>query len=194
MISSILCFALLANLNAPAQPNVESTAKGPFPLTVGSTWHYIMGDKKVTSKVVAEEKIGGLMCAKIESSLDGNPFVTEHVAMTADGLVRTAYNGQQPDKPVLFLKHKGKKGDTWDIDVKIGAETAKGKFTAGEEEIEVPAGKFKVITSSGEFDINGQKIGFTYYYAEKVGMVKQVAQAGDMKVTLELEKFEPAKK
>lgn len=55
----------------------------------------------------------------------------------------------------------------------------------------VPAGKYaNVITSGSEdLDANGQKVGFTYYFAKGVGMVKQVIDLGGQKVTTEPEKF-----
>ena len=80
---------------------------------------------------------------------------------------------------------------------KAAGEALKGTFKAGEEkEVAVPAGKYAdVVTSGGDdLDGNGQKVGFTYYFAKDVGMVKQVIDRGGQKVTIEPEKFEPAAK
>jgi hypothetical protein len=41
-------------------------------------------------------------------------------------------------------------------------------------------------------DANGQKIGFTYYFARDVGMIKQTIKIQTQEVVIELEKFEPA--
>jgi hypothetical protein len=49
------------------------------------------------------------------------------------------------------------------------------------------------VTGSG-LKVEGQNVGLTYYFAPKVGMVKQVFDIGGSKVELELEKFEEPKK
>jgi hypothetical protein len=85
------------------------------------------------------------------------------------------------------------KGESWDIDSKIPGTTVKGKFLAGEDEIDVPAGKFKCATSSGDLQINGQPAKFGYWFAPNVGIVKLTIAAAGMDLTWELQKFEPAK-
>ena len=52
----------------------------------------------------------------------------------------------------------------------------------------------KCATSTAEdFDANGTKMGFKYFFAPKVGMVKQELDIQGQKATIELEKFEPGK-
>jgi hypothetical protein len=190
MMSHLLFLTLLAG---PAQPPETTKDASYYPLKVGNTWHYKVGDKKVSTKVAAQEKIGDLMTARIETIIDGNVVANENIAQTADGIVRVAVNGQKADKPVLLLKLPPKKGESWDIDTKIAGETVKGKLTANEEDIQVPAGKFKTASSSGDFQLNGQPGKFGSWFAPDVGIVKLTIAAAGVDLTWELQKFEPAK-
>jgi hypothetical protein len=196
MRTATLCFALLLSFNVAAQPPAEKKDATYFPMQVGATWQYKAAESKMTVKIVGHEKIGDVMCTKMETSIDGSVVANEHIAHTADGFARVAYNGQKLDKPLLFLKLPSKSGESWDIDTKIGGqsvETIKGKLTVGEEEIEVPAGKYKTVTASGEMDINGQPAKFSFWFAENVGIVKLTIEIGVNVQVRELLKYEPAK-
>lgn len=182
---------LLATAPLQAQDKVGESPY--FPTKIGSTWNYRIGDKKLTTKITKHEKQGDLMCALMETLVDGNSVATENIAVTKDGLVRVAYNGQKPETPILFLKQDSKKGDSWPVDTKIGAETIKGKFTRGEEDVDVPGYKGKTVTSKGEFEINGQAATFMYWFAEKKGIVKLQMALSGQEILLELEKFEEGK-
>jgi hypothetical protein len=102
--------------------------------------------------------------------------------------------GQKAEPPVRFLKAPVAKGDTWNIESKIAGMTLKVEYTADEEEVTVPAGKYKaVLTKTSEFDAGGQKAKATVWYGKGVGMVKTDLDIGGMKVQLELSKFTPGK-
>ncbi len=64
-----------------------------------------------------------------------------------------------------------------------------------EKEVKVPAGTYKAIPVAGQdIEANGVKITrLTYYFAENVGMVKQVIEIENNKIIIELERFEQAK-
>ena len=189
MLSQLLILALLTG---PAQP--PAPKDGPFyPLQVGNAWHYKVGDKKATMKVVAMEKIGDLMTSRIETIVDGNVSANENIAQTAGGLMRVAVDGEKYSKPIMFLKLPPMKGESWNVDSKIPGTALKGKFVAGDDEIEVAAGKFKCATSSGELQINGQPAQFGYWFAPNVGIVRLTMKVGGMELTWDLQKFEPAK-
>ncbi len=61
--------------------------------------------------------------------------------------------------------------------------------------VKVPAGEFKkvVTVTSKDLKANGVPLNITYYFAEKVGMVKQVVELSGQKVIIELERFDMAK-
>ena len=180
----------------PGQPPADKKDSSYFPMDVGASGHYNSPEGKVTLKVSAREKMSDLKCAKIEMTVEGNVIGNQHIAVGSEGLVRVAYNGQKIEKPLLFLKLPPKAGESWNIDTKITGQTTdtiKGKFVAGEEEIEVPAGKYKTVTSTGDFEINGQPAKFAYWFAENVGIVKLTIDSGSTHLNLELQKYEPAK-
>jgi hypothetical protein len=190
MMTQLMILVVFAG---PAQLPETTKPVSYYPLQVGNTWHYKVGDKKVSTKVAAQEKIGDLMTARIETIVDGNVVANENIAQTAEGIVRVAVNGQKSDKSVLLLRLPPKKNDSWNIDTKIAGETVKGKFTVNEEEIEIPAGKYKAFSSVGDFQINGQAGKFGYWFAPDVGIVKLTTAAAGVDLTLELQKFEPGK-
>ena len=64
-----------------------------------------------------------------------------------------------------------------------------------EEEIEVPAGKFKTVKVVSDAEVVGAGIivSTTYWFAQGVGVVKQHVNINSMQFTLLLEKFEEGK-
>jgi hypothetical protein len=167
-----------------------------FPLAVGTTWVYKSGDSRFSLRVARHEKVDNVLCARVELLVDGKPTSYEHIGVTADGLYRYDFEGQEARPPIRFLKLPPGRGDTWAVDSAIGKEKErlKGTFKTGEvDKFKVPAGTYpKVVTSSGQdLDANGMKLSVTYYFAEKVGVVKQVIDVAGQKIVIELEKFQP---
>jgi hypothetical protein len=192
-----LTLPLLPLLSAPAQESKTPVLlSSPYcPLQVGTAWHYKAGDNKFSLRVTKHEDVGKVRCARVELLIDGKTASYEHIAVTADGVYRYDFDGKEARPPVLFLKLPPKKDVTWKVDSEVGKEKEKlkGTFKIGEDEITVPAGKYKVITSSAQdLDANNMKLSVIYYFAEKVGMVKQVIDVAGQKIIIELEKFEPA--
>ncbi len=48
-----------------------------------------------------------------------------------------------------------------------------------------------VTVRCDDLEANGARYSFATYYAKDKGMVKQVSEAGGLKVVIELEKYEP---
>ena len=70
----------------------------------------------------------------------------------------------------------------------------KGTFKSGEEEITVPAGKYKTVTAfTTECEINGNKAEFKYWFAPGVGVVKQTMSIGGGAIVSDLKKLEAVK-
>jgi hypothetical protein len=138
-------------------------------------------------KVTGTDKDG----TKIETIVNGKSIASEHVVVKDDGIYRVMINGQKPDAPVRFLKLPPKKGESWDIDTKIQDQAIKGQFVIEEEEVTVPAGKFKTFKVEGkDFEIAGMKTNITYWFAEKTGIVKIAFSLAGQDAVLELEKYE----
>lgn len=194
-----LAGALLLSGAGPgrAQDKMETTPY--YPLAVGTTWEYKAGDNKYTVKVTKHEKVkadkGEVLCARLELFVKDKSQTFEHVAVTKDGVYRYTFEGKEAAPPVLFLKLPPKKDETWKVESKVVGEAVKGTFkNNGEEEVKVPAGSYKAwVVTSQDLDANGVKMSVTYYFAEKVGMVKQLVEVSGQKVVVELEKFEPGK-
>lgn len=205
-----LMFALLiAATQSAAQDKLKET---PFyPLQVGTTWHYRSGDSKFTIRVARHEKVGDTLCALLETKREGKVVGSEHLAVAADGVYRHDLTSPQlqsvpNDKaksakilvsqtlkpPILVLKLPPKPGDSWKVDSKGDGTIFRGGFQAAQQDVTVPAGTYKKAfrVASQDLEVNSLKPTITTYFAEGVGMVKQVIEMGDAKIEIELEKFE----
>ena len=91
-----------------------------------------------------------------------------------------------------ILKLPLKAGESWEIEGKALGDTFTGEFKVGkEEDIEVPAGKYKAFPVTSEnLNASGLQASTTSYYADKVGLIKQEIQINTQKTVIELEKFE----
>ena len=113
---------------------------------------------------------------------------------TDKGVFRHRGNGVELSPPVCLLKYPFKKGDTWESETTLGNQQMKVKAKAVDfEEVTVPAGKYKAVKADGEFAVAGFTANFSYWFAPDVGIVKQTQESNGMKVSFELEKYEPAK-
>ncbi len=120
-----------------------------------------------------------------------NIIAYEHVCVKDDGVYRDSFGDKKPDKPIRFLKLPLKKGDTWEVDTKALGEPIKGTFKLDEAEIKIGSTAYKTFTaSSDDLDAAGMKISCVFYFAENIGLVKQVIKTGGQEIVVELKKFE----
>ena len=80
-------------------------------------------------------------------------------------------------------------GDTWeeDLTTEEGTLKVRGKVI-GEEEVVVPAGKFKATRIQITVDEDGEEVlNSTCWYAANIGVVKQAMDIGDATMVMELE-------
>jgi hypothetical protein len=193
LLGCLLPFIAASDL--AAQDKLKETPY--YPLQVGTTWHYRAGESKFSVLVARHEKVGDTLCALLETRRDGKVVGSEHLAVGDDGVYRHNLNRmgkalvQQTLKPpMLVLKLPPRKGDSWKIDSKGDGQTIRGGFQLGEQEITVPAGKYKTLrVASQDLEVNSLKPRITTFFAEGVGMVKQIIEVDDTKVEIELEKF-----
>ena len=198
MARRYLPLAVLAVLAAgglvPAQDAALTTPY--FPLEVGSVWHYKCGENRFQLKVVKFEDVGKTKCAKVELFVNNKSEAAEHIAVTKEGVLRFSFDGKKAEPPILFLELPVKADKVWKVESKVDGQPLKGGFKSGvEDNVKVPAGIYKTVTVTGvDLEANFVKLGLTYYFAENVGMVKQVIEISGQKIVIELEKYEPAKK
>lgn len=166
-----------------------------YPLKVGTTWTYSTSEGVLTTKVVKHEEVGGVMCARIEATAD-NKKTSEYVHVAEDGVYRYQASDQNITPPLLFLKLPIKEGLTWTVNSKVLGKTLKGTFKMSIGDVTLKkALKGKkdftgvVICRSDDFEIDGQKVPHTYYFAKGIGIIKQVINFAGLEIVLELEDY-----
>ncbi|MCS7167662.1 MAG: hypothetical protein RMI91_01405 [Gemmatales bacterium] len=166
-----------------------------YPLVVGTRWDYrIVFDGEVKgsiSEVVAEqETINNVRLLRLEAHVKGTVVATEHLRATPQGVYRHRVQGAESKSPVLVLRYPVKAGDSWKIATQVGQQRIEGKVTTRLDEVEVPAGKFKAIVTEGDFEVDGKPLKVTTWFAEGVGVVKEITELiPGIATTIELEKF-----
>jgi hypothetical protein len=96
------------------------------------------------------------------------------IAVSDEGLFRVAVNGKELTKPILLLKTPPKVGTKWEVDA--GAEYRVTK----EEEVEVPAGKFKAV----RVELVGGESTTILWFAPAVGLIKMDGGGGEQVTVL----------
>lgn len=169
-----------------------------YPVQIGTRWHYRVeaADKQgqMTMQVGKIEKIDDQVLARMESLTKGRVTGSEHIRSDATGIHRHRVNGLECTPPLCLLRYPVKDGESWESEIRMGEEKAKVKCTVGKDEVEVPAGKYKAVTTRVELEQAGKKFVFVYWFVPGVGVVKQTGELGDLRMKLELEKFEAAGK
>jgi len=202
-IFSLGCL-IMSVIAAPVSAQQKITPNAYYPTKDGTRWIYktTAGDRtaRIEARIVTHEAIGGVMCVKMQAAtLVKNDVRTriqnEHVHVSEKGAFRYAANNNNLTPPLQFLAFPPKKGTTWKINSRSLGLEMKGTFKIEEQQITVPAGKFKaIVCRSEDFTIDGKNVPHTYYFASGVGLIKQEVEYGGQTVDLELEKFVAAKK
>lgn len=191
----ILALALAASLlqdPKPAPPFLQ--------LKEGAVWTYATGSGEGKVKVTGREKIGEVETFVLTTEISGSTTEKEFIAVDASGLrmYRQASGDRVIDYPQPFLRLKlpPVKGETWEWKGEIGKEKATVVYTNdGEEEVSVPAGKYKAWKVSAVMEIGGVKHTGANWFAPGVGVVRQESkfESGGKKheSVIELKSFEP---
>jgi hypothetical protein len=186
-----LALPLLLVTAAAGRPDDVAPETPYFPLRVGMFWQYRAPDGGLRTRVAKQERIGGVLCVLLENVKDGQVQSTEHLAVRPDGVYRYTLDGARLDPPECVLKLPPRPGTRWQVPVRLGDKAATLTYTLAEEEVTVPAGKFKaVVARSNEIEISGQRFAASYWFAPGVGVVKQSVKAAGIELVSELTKFE----
>jgi hypothetical protein len=188
-----LGFAFLFGAAAHAQPSPPRDADY-FPLNKGAKWTYKVGDSEVVVSVAGTERVNNEECVRVETRSGNVEKSVECYAVRPDGIYRTKVKDDSIKPPVKFLALPVKPGNSWPVDSKIGAQTAKGTFVVkgDRERVKVPAGEFDAVLVEGSaFEIAGVKTTIRVWFARGRGIVREEFVIQGSKVELELTKFEP---
>jgi hypothetical protein len=201
LILFVFGLALSCQPLATAQEKTQDS-KSYYPLKAGNKWTYQIesdsvakGSAKLINQIAKIEKIDGVSLARLETIAKGKVAATEHLNVTEKGIFRNRYNGTEVSPPICILKFPIKKGSTWKTESKVGDEKLSVSCKSDEDEIEVPAGKFKTVKVVMDAEVAGAGIlvSTTYWFAQGVGIVKQHVNINSMQFTILLEKYEEAK-
>ena len=188
---------LLSAEHASAQEGAGATANNYYPLQAGNEWTFkvTVGGNSVTaiSRIAKIEKIDDLSLSRLEASINDKIIATEHLNQTKEGIFRHRNNGQEITPPICLLKYPVKAGAKWEGPITVGKDAGKYAAEATEEEVEVPAGKFKALKVAIALESNKQKINTTYWFVKDLGFVKQTVVTAQLNILMELEKSSLAK-
>jgi hypothetical protein len=151
--------------------------------------------EQVTEWVTAVETKSGMTIVSFSISEDG-PVNYRHGA-SKDGVFCLSLGATTYDPPYRLLKLPAKEGETWEEPLSVRAkEKEKVKFTTGkEEEIEVPAGKFRAIRVESEYSNTlGETIQTTYWHTAGLGVVRTLTKFKSGDRLQVLNSFTPGKK
>ena len=201
----VLIFYLLGTPLSVAESDPVATAAAKpltaamlYPLADGSIWHYEMNTDKgkwdMKYQVAKLENSDQDENFRVEMLMDGKIVVTEQLSQTAKGLYRVRYQDSNLTPPLLLLRNPIKADDSWTTKTQVGAEELTIACKTGSEEVETPAGKFEAIKLTVTTRADEKDIRTDYWFAEDVGIVKQVAIVGEgTKMSIELKKYAPGK-
>jgi hypothetical protein len=188
-----------------------------FPTKIGMRWIYRIAGQSDRYFVTAvkEEKFGEQICVRFESRLRSQfflsgpagigmagalvapiffseqPIGSEHVAVSKEGVHRFSFANQPIEPPICFLKSSLPKGESWKHEFKIGDVPASARYEIDFEDVAVPAGTVKgALVIRVETVDKKETTKTTVWYVRGVGMVKQIVDFGEEKLTLELERVE----
>ncbi|MCA9089661.1 MAG: hypothetical protein KDA90_13635 [Planctomycetaceae bacterium] len=192
VLATCSAFALFAS-----QANAQELAPSSefFPTAIGTQWVFSAGGVEILERVVAHERIGNDVCARVETVFNGEPVSDEHIAVRPDGIYRVAVAGQPVTPAFRLAKFPPRLNDTWTINSMLADQPIAGSFQTGQDKVTVPAGEYATLTSTGSgFQIGQAKLSFVYHFARGVGKVMQVTKIdGQPDVVLQLKSFTPAK-
>jgi hypothetical protein len=174
------------------------TGEDYYPLREGDLWTsralILQGDKKTeveaTTRVAGKKKIGETECHVVEIKVGG---IGSREYLTADETGVRVVGGNQGgtdfvyETPIPRLKYPLAAGASWEGKVRRGGVTVNSVSTVlGEEDVEVPAGKYRAFKVSVGIDTPAGKTESLVWYAREVGVVKQWVRQTSAQDRLEL--------
>jgi hypothetical protein len=201
-MSRAVAVVLLVPLLAIAAPAVKPKAVYYHPTRVGDTrvYEFTNGDEKyeATEEITKVTDKDGVLQVICSWTRDGMAGAVNTVEVSERGVSEPSMGvGVAPVRQALRLP--AKEGESWSYELtkKLPARVTPPKLTfvtGKEEEVTVPAGKFRAIRVSVEMFSNGEVQGtMTYWHTPGVGLVKMTTTGGKGERTQILKSFKPGR-
>lgn len=196
------CVVLIVVGPTPSAPRLKDAPdRVYFPMTVGDRWvvelRYKTTSDEYTEVVTAVDKKDGATIVTVGREVDGKvgPPLS-HIKVTDEGLFRMSNLGTTYDPPYCILRLPLKPGLTWTSEVTSGGNVRTTfKYKAiQEEDVEVPAGKYRAFRIEVDIDTQGRTRKSVIWYAPQVGIVKMDHEDGDSGYIRTLKSFKPGGK
>jgi hypothetical protein len=170
--------ALALATSAAAAPGPKARPHYYFPTTPGDKLVYALRDDDKHTEITetvekAEAKDGGIIVTMKRTPPSDQ---TRKVLVTETSVQVLSENGKDHDPPITLLKLPATTGDGWDSTpkaVKLGTVTGHKSRVKGEEEIAVPAGKFRAIKVDSVIYLSGERYTLSQWYTPGLGLVKK---------------------
>ena len=204
-LSVIALVTFMATLSAPAaKPSLA--AADYFPLRAGDSWTYrnTSGGSEYTLKVLSEEKQEDGSIRYLVEKLAGvqiRLWFSKPAGWVLLHLERyPEHEGLEAkyDPPKQYLRSPLVAGAKWEwsgLD-QTRTQVEEKNRVIGFEKVAVPAGKFRALKMVSLVTGGATPMTKTYWYADKVGLVKTTTEAGQIKYGSELADYsfkKPAK-
>jgi hypothetical protein len=171
-------------------------------LKEGMAWTYLNAGTEGRVRVTGRETVKGVEAFVLTTENAGSSSESETVVSDPSGirLLKQASGDRvtEHETPFVRLKLPPVKGEKWEWKGQFGKESAAVTFTnEGEEDVAVPAGKYKAWKVAVVIEIAGVKHTGANWFAPGVGLVLQHStfETGGKKHSsvIELKSFEPGK-
>jgi hypothetical protein len=194
MLVTGLTAAAAPNLKEKGEPLYYATKEGDKPV-----YEMRSGDTttEATEVVTKVEKKDGTLLISVSREFQGRTTPPSQVSVSEKGVFRVASAGRELPVPIPMLKLPGKPGDTWTYEPDTGGGGGPARKTTyrmgREEEVEVPAGKFKALRVESEQELGANLFRSTLWYAPGVGLVKSLTNTNGHERIQVLKSFTPGK-
>jgi hypothetical protein len=155
-----------------------------FLSTVGDKLVLVMKDGDQTRDGVVEvteaRQMGAAMIVTVRIVEGDRTSQSCRYDVSDKGVYKVGEGDAVLESPECYLRLPLKKGDTWETAHTHEGETVTAKYMfAGEEDVEVPAGKFRCLRIKSEYLFQGWTFTDTRWFAPRRGMVKEVIVGKD---------------
>lgn len=203
ILSACVALALVAPVGSA--PRLKDPPARPYyPTTVGYRW--VMETRgsagggeytqTTTDVVTAVEKKDGDIIVSVSREVDGRAATKpSQMKLSSSGLFRISMGETIYDTPYCVLKLPLKAGEKWTSEVKLNEniQTTFKYEVAKEEEVEVPAGKFRAFRINVLAESRGTSSKYTLWYAPQFGSIKEQLDSENSNYVKELKSFKQGK-